>query len=182
MAALIAELPEGVVVTDPDILESYRQDRAADPSAGTPLAVVRPHRTDEDAIATVERAWDLGIRTFDVAPLYGFGAAERRMGAALAGRPRDEFVLSTKVGRLLRPSPDTADQLDDAHLFAVPAELRRVWDFTADGVRRSLDESLGRLGLDAVDILFLHDPEEDNLGPALANGVPALGSAARSCR
>ena len=57
---------------------------------------------EADAQATIERAWELGIRTFDVAPLYGYGAAERRLGAALAGRPRDEFVLSTKVGRLVR--------------------------------------------------------------------------------
>jgi D-threo-aldose 1-dehydrogenase len=60
--------------------------------------------SDADAIATVSRAWDLGVRTFDMAPLYGYGAAERRVGSALAGRPRDEYVLSTKVGRLVRPA------------------------------------------------------------------------------
>jgi D-threo-aldose 1-dehydrogenase len=130
--------------------------------------------TDDEAWAVLDAAWESGIRYFDTAPHYGLGLSERRLGAFLATKPRDEFVLSTKVGRLLRPSPDTADQLDDANLFAVPAGLRRVWDFTAAGVRRSLDESLGRLGLDAVDILYLHDPEEDNLGPALANGVPGL--------
>jgi D-threo-aldose 1-dehydrogenase len=130
--------------------------------------------TDDEAWAVLDAAWESGIRYFDTAPHYGLGLSERRLGAFLATKPRDEFVLSTKVGRLLRPSPDTAEQLDDAHLFAVPAGLRRIWDFTADGVRRSLDESLGRLGLDAVDILYLHDPEEDNLGRALANGVPAL--------
>jgi D-threo-aldose 1-dehydrogenase len=130
--------------------------------------------TDDQAWAVLDAAWESGIRYFDTAPHYGLGLSERRLGAFLSTKPRAEFVLSTKVGRLLRPSPDTADQLDLAHQFAVPAGLRRVWDFTAEGVRRSLDESLGRLGLDAVDILYLHDPEEDDLGPALANGVPGL--------
>lgn len=130
--------------------------------------------TDDDAWAVLDAAWEGGIRYFDTAPHYGLGLSERRLGAYLATKPRGEFVLSTKVGRLLRPSPETADQLDDAHHFAVSAGLRRVWDFTAAGVRRSVEESLGRLGLDAVDILYLHDPEEDDLGRALANGVPGL--------
>ena len=130
--------------------------------------------TDDDAWAVLDAAWESGLRYFDTAPHYGLGLSERRLGAFLATKPRAEFVLSTKVGRLLRPSPDTADQLDDAHHFAVSAGLRRVWDFTAAGVRRSLEESLSRLGLDTVDILYLHDPEEDDLGPAIANGVPGL--------
>ena len=71
--------------------------------------------------------------------------------------------MSTKVGRLLRPSPETADRLDDENQFAVPASLRRVWDFSAGGIRASLEESLERLGLDAVDVLFLHDPDEHDL-------------------
>lgn len=130
--------------------------------------------TDDEAWAVLDAAWDSGIRYFDTAPHYGLGLSERRLGTFLATKPREEYVVSTKVGRLLRPSPGTADRLDTAHQFAVPATLRRVWDFTADGVRRSLEESLGRLGLDRVDVVYLHDPEEDDLGPALATGVPGV--------
>ena len=130
--------------------------------------------TDEQAWAVLDAAWESGTRYFDTAPHYGLGLSERRLGAFLATKPRQEYVVSTKVGRLLRPSPETADRLDLAHQFAVPAAQRRVWDFTAAGVRRSLEESLVRLGLDRVDVLYLHDPEEDDLGPALASGVPAL--------
>jgi len=130
--------------------------------------------SDEVAWAALEAAWDSGIRYFDTAPHYGLGLSERRLGAFLRTKPREEYVVSTKVGRLLRPNPDGAGGTDLAHDFAVPADLRRVWDFTADGIRRSLDESLLRLGLDTVDILFLHDPEEFDLAPALSTGVPAL--------
>jgi D-threo-aldose 1-dehydrogenase len=130
--------------------------------------------TDDEAWAVLDAAWESGMRYFDTAPHYGLGLSERRLGAFLATKPRRDYVVSTKVGRLLRPSPQTADRLDDPHQFAVPASLGRVWDFTANGVRASLEESLERLGVDAVDILYLHDPEEDDLGPALASGVPAL--------
>lgn len=113
--------------------------------------------SEEDARASVNEAWELGVRSFDTAPHYGLGLSERRLGAALRDRPRDEYVLSTKVGRLLRPNPEPTPWDDDG--FAVPGDLHRVWDFTADGVRRSLDESLDRLGLDRVDIVYAHDPE-----------------------
>lgn len=132
--------------------------------------------SDEQAHAVLEAAWDSGIRHFDTAPHYGLGLSERRLGAFLAGKPRAEFVVSTKAGRLLVPDPDGANRLDEANHFAVPADHRRVWDFSADGVRRSLDDSLTRLGLDSVDILYLHDPEEHDLGPALASGLPALAA------
>jgi D-threo-aldose 1-dehydrogenase len=130
--------------------------------------------TDDEAWAVLDAAWESGVRYFDTAPHYGLGLSERRLGAFLATKPRRDYVLSTKVGRLLRPSPQTADRLDDANQFAVPASLERIWDFSADGIRASLEESLQRLGLDAVDVLYLHDPEEDDLGRALASGVPAL--------
>ena len=130
--------------------------------------------TDEQAWAVLDAAWEVGIRHFDTAPHYGLGLSERRLGAFLVTKPRSDFVLSTKVGRLLRPSPETAERLDDANGFAVPAALRRVWDFTENGIRNSLQESLERMGLAAVDVLYLHDPEEDDLRPALDSGVAAL--------
>jgi len=130
--------------------------------------------TDEQAHAVLEAAWDCGVRYFDTAPHYGLGLSERRLGAFLATRLRAEYVVSTKVGRLLQPSPDTAHLQDDAHQFAVPAALRRVWDASADGIRRGLEESLERLGLDRVDVLYLHDPEEHGLEASLASAVPAL--------
>jgi D-threo-aldose 1-dehydrogenase len=128
--------------------------------------------SDETARATVDAAWDAGIRAFDVAPHYGLGLAERRLGSALADRPRDEMLVSTKVGRLLRPSPETAHLQDDG--FAVPADVRRVWDASEHGIRASLDESLQRMGLDRVDLLFLHDPEDYDQAGSLATGLPAL--------
>jgi D-threo-aldose 1-dehydrogenase len=137
---------------------------------------------EADARATVDRAWELGIRTFDVAPLYGYGAAERRLGSALARRPRDEFVLSTKVGRLVRqthaiaPTDDVDPQSIDGRpdAFYVRSEpVRMVFDFSADGVRRSIDESLARLGLDRIDIALIHDPDA-HWAAAIDEAFPAL--------
>jgi D-threo-aldose 1-dehydrogenase len=132
--------------------------------------------SDEDGRAVLEAAWESGIRYFDTAPHYGLGLSERRLGAFLATKPRAEYVISTKAGRLLRPSPGTADRLDDENQFAVPASLRRVWDFSADGIRASLEESLERLGLAQVDVLYLHDPDEHDLESDLSTGVPALAA------
>ena len=83
----------------------------------------------------LDAAWDSGIRYFDTAPHYGLGLSERRLGAFLQTKPRDEYVLSTKVGRLLRPNPDHDGGLDTANDFHVPDDLQRVWDFSADGIR-----------------------------------------------
>jgi D-threo-aldose 1-dehydrogenase len=132
--------------------------------------------SDEDAVATVEHAWELGIRTFDVAPLYGFGAAERRMGLGLRGRPRDEFVIETKVGRLVRqldaiPAGADVDDQDANYARAEPVGL--VFDYSADGVRRSIEESLKRLGLDSIDIALIHDPD-DHWEAAIDGAWPAL--------
>lgn len=126
---------------------------------------------DEDARAAVDAAWDAGVRYFDTAPHYGLGLSERRLGAALAARARDDYVLSTKVGRLLEPV-DVVDGLDDEG-FLVPATHRRRWDFTRDGIRRSLSESLERLGADRVDIVYLHDPD-DHWNDVVDTGFPAL--------
>jgi len=133
----------------------------------------RKELSDADADRILEAAWASGIRYFDTAPHYGLGLSERRLGRFLAGVPRDQYVLSTKVGRLLQPDPAGAGRLDDED-FVVPATYRRVWDFSAAGVRRSVEESLDRLGLDRVDVLYLHDPERWDLQRGLADGLPAL--------
>lgn len=129
---------------------------------------------EDEAHAVLEACWDAGIRYFDTAPHYGLGLSERRLGAFLQTKPRDEFILSTKVGRLLRPNPEGAGQLDMANNFAVPADVKRVWDFTPDGIRASVEESLERLGLDRVDVLFLHDPEKYDVDLAVSSALPAL--------
>lgn len=109
---------------------------------------------DAEATAVVRAAWGAGIRYLDTAPHYGVGLAERRLGAALRDLPRDQATVSTKVGRRLVPR--TGGGLD-RHGFRAPATHERVWDFTADGVRRTLEDSLDRLGLDRVDLVLLHD-------------------------
>lgn len=127
--------------------------------------------TDEVAHAAVDAAWDGGIRTFDTAPHYGLGLSERRLGEALRGRPREEFTISTKVGRLLRPGGQADGR--DREGFAVPAAYTREFDYSADGIRRSLDASLGRLGLDRIDIALIHDPD-DHGEQAFREAYPAL--------
>ncbi|MFI6638422.1 aldo/keto reductase [Streptomyces sp. NPDC050504] len=130
----------------------------------------------ELAAATLDAAWDAGIRYFDTAPHYGLGLSERRVGEALRGRPRAEFTVSTKVGRILEPvAPGAApaDGTDLANGFAVPATHSRRWDFSAEGVRRSITESLERLGLDRIDIVYLHDPD-DHADAAFHQAYPEL--------
>jgi D-threo-aldose 1-dehydrogenase len=127
--------------------------------------------SDADAMATVDAAWGLGIRYYDTAPHYGLGLSERRLGAALRERPRDDYVLSTKVGRLIRPADPPRER--DTEGFVVPGDRRRVWDFSRDGIRRSLEESLGRLGLDRVDVAYLHDPD-DHYREVIDHAYPAL--------
>jgi len=127
--------------------------------------------SDADAQATVDAAWELGIRYFDTAPHYGLGLSERRLGTALASRPRDSYVISSKVGRLLEPNRNPVGLDDDG--YVVPATHRRVWDFGRDGIRRSLTESLERLGLDRVDIVYLHDPDK-YWAEVIETGYPAL--------
>ncbi|MEK9284978.1 MULTISPECIES: aldo/keto reductase [unclassified Bradyrhizobium] len=126
--------------------------------------------SDTDAEATIERAWSLGVRFFDTAPLYGFGLAERRLGGFLRQKPRDSYVISTKVGRLLRAPAGVAGE--DDHYKDTPRE-RPVFDFSHDGVMRSVEESLKRLGLDRVDILLVHDPD-DHFEAAVAGAFRAL--------
>jgi len=121
--------------------------------------------TDETALATVDAAWDSGIRYFDTAPHYGLGLSERRLGAALACKPRDGFVVSTKVGRLLEQNPSYDGSQRDSEGFDVAAELLRRWDHSAAGVRASIESSLKRLGLDRIDLVIIHDPEQNEADP-----------------
>ncbi|MET7358615.1 aldo/keto reductase [Streptomyces sp. NPDC005562] len=129
--------------------------------------------SEEQAAAALDHAWGAGIRYFDTAPHYGLGLSERRLGAALRGRDRSSYVLSTKVGRILEPADEVrGDDLADGG-FAVPQTHRRVWDFSADGVRRSIESSLARLGVDRIDVVFLHDPDH-HADEAFREGYPAL--------
>lgn len=128
--------------------------------------------SDQQAYDTVAAAWQGGVRYFDTAPHYGLGLSERRLGAALQDFPRDEFVISTKVGRLLVRN-DRPAGTDMDHGFDLPDELTRVRDYSADGVRSSLEQSLERLGLDRVDIALVHDAE-DHLEQAAEEAIPAL--------
>jgi D-threo-aldose 1-dehydrogenase len=122
---------------------------------------------DDVAQRTVDAAWDVGIRFFDTAPLYGLGNSEHRLGRALAARPRTELVVATKVGRLLRPGIQADPTWQGA------PDLHSVFDFSYDGALRSLEESLERLGLDRVDIVHIHDPD-DHVDAALAGAYRAL--------
>ena len=128
--------------------------------------------TDDAAADAVAAAWQAGIRYFDTAPHYGLGLSERRLGAALRDYPRDQYVISSKVGRLLVPNENP--QGTDSDGFDVPDDLRRQWDFSRDGVLRSIEATLERTGLDRIDIVYVHDPDEhwteaaDHAMPALA--------------
>jgi aryl-alcohol dehydrogenase-like predicted oxidoreductase len=115
--------------------------------------------SDEQAAATIDRAWERGVRLYDTAPLYGYGSSERRAGAALAGRPRDQFVLASKVGRLLGPASPDSDARQEVWADPPPGVAPR-FDFTAGGVRRCLADSLARLGVQHIDIAHLHDPDD----------------------
>jgi D-threo-aldose 1-dehydrogenase len=128
---------------------------------------------DGEANEAVDAAWDAGLRYFDTAPHYGLGLSERRLGAALAGRPRDQFVVSTKVGRLLEPNPSPSGSDLGHGGFAVHDGLTRVYDYSRDGVLRSLESSLERLQLDRVDIVYVHDPD-DHMDDAIGQAIPAL--------
>ncbi|GHD81487.1 D-threo-aldose 1-dehydrogenase [Salinibacterium amurskyense] len=128
--------------------------------------------TDAEVEEGVAAAWDAGVRYFDTAPHYGLGLSERRLGAQLRTHPRDEYVISSKVGKLLVPNPGGEDRMDDQG-FAVPAVTKRQWDFSRDGIFRSVEESLARTGLDHFDVLYMHDPD-DHFEQASTEGISAL--------
>ena len=125
--------------------------------------------SDEDCTETILTAVDNGINFIDTAPHYGKGTSERRIGRALAGRDRSTFVISTKIGRLLVPS--TTD-IDDFFMDA-DNTVERKFDFSVSGVRKSLEGSLERLGMDSVEVLFIHDPDE-NADAAIIEAYPEL--------
>lgn len=127
---------------------------------------------EEDALAVVEAALDEGLAYVDTAPLYGLGRSEELVGRVLAGRPRSDVTLSTKVGRLLRHDPPRHEQLP-AGMWPDADGLRPVFDFSRDGVLRSFEESLERLGTDRVDVVYVHDPH-DHLDEAISAALPAL--------
>jgi D-threo-aldose 1-dehydrogenase len=133
-----------------------------------PIAGLYRAVSELTAAATVDAAWQHGIRYYDTAPLYGGGVSERRGGAALARHERDEFVISTKVGRLLRPGV-----LADPDIWAEPLPETPVFDYSGAGVRTSHAESLDRLGLSRVDILHIHDPDQ-HYAEAVTEALPEL--------
>jgi len=125
---------------------------------------------ETEAREAIREAWNLGIRWFDTAPHYGLGLSERRLGAELAGRCRSELVVSSKVGRLLVPQSPRGR---DTEGFDVPADQRRVRDYSRDGVLRSIDDTLSRSGLDRLDLVLIHDPD-DHWQEASTQAVPTL--------
>jgi D-threo-aldose 1-dehydrogenase len=133
--------------------------------------------TDEAAVAVIERALAAGITYLDTAPLYGHGLAERRIGRAIIGTPRNELVLSTKVGRLLREDapPDLSQYYRGVPFYKDVPSAGPVWDFSDDGIRASVAESAERVGVERFDILHLHDPDE-HFREASTTGFEALAA------
>lgn len=137
---------------------------------GAPIAGLFAPLSEEAARATLEAAWRIGIRAYDTAPHYGAGLSESRLGAFFATRPRQEVVVATKVGRLLVP---TDEDVEGAESFYGTPKMRRERDYSRAGALRSVTESCARLGLDHLDIVFVHDPD-DHFGQALDETLPAL--------
>lgn len=129
-----------------------------------PLGGLHEAIAEQDAIDTIDRCWDVGIRYFDSAPVYGYGNAERAVGAALGGKPRDQFTLETKVGRLLLEDgpPEREDTMvlwKGEQLYRGTRGVRPYFDFSYDGVMKSIEDSRIRMGIDRFDILHIHDPD-----------------------
>ncbi len=146
---------------------------------GAPLGNLFAPVPDDEAEAAIDTAWDASVRFFDTAPFYGFGLSEHRFGRVLRRKPRGEFVLCTKVGRLL--DPDEAAPRERG-VFVDGLSFRARFDYSADGTLRSIEHSLMRLGLPRLDVVLIHDAAEDPHGPAwrdrfaeaMAGAAPAL--------
>lgn len=159
--------------------------RAGVALGGAPLGNLYRALSDDDAVAVVRRAWNRGIRYFDTAPHYGHGLSERRFGAALRDVPRTAFVLSTKVGRILHP--DASAPASQHGYVEVPAFVQR-YDYTREGVLRSLDDSRKRLGLDRIHLVYVHDLDrathgddfERHFKALLDGGLPSLAELKRA--
>jgi D-threo-aldose 1-dehydrogenase len=144
---------------------------------GAPLGNLFEIVPEADAQASLQAAWQVGIRHFDTAPHYGAGLSEHRMGAAMRNWPRAEFTLSTKVGRMLEPAQDVPE-VDEGFTRALP--FRRRVDYSAAGALRSIEDSLQRLGLARIDTVYIHDVSEDWLGAAWTQRMDeAMQGAAR---
>jgi D-threo-aldose 1-dehydrogenase len=151
---------------------------------GAPLGNLYRALSNDAAARVVRRAWDLGVRYFDTAPHYGQGLSERRIGTVLRSVPRDRYILSTKVGRLLIAD---AHAPRDQHGYVDTLPYVTRYDYTTDGVRRSLDASLERLGVARIDLVFVHDIDVATHGgehaarfrDMLDGALPALASLKR---
>jgi D-threo-aldose 1-dehydrogenase len=131
---------------------------------GGALKLPRAEYSEDDAAAALEAAWAGGVRYYDTAPFYGRGISEQRLGRFLGGRCGEPFVLSTKVGRLIRPArsvqrPSVRTAMGD------PATWEVHYDYSRDGVLRSIEDSIQRLGVSAVDLVLVHDLDQVHLGP-----------------
>ena len=126
---------------------------------GVPLGNEFEVVSDEDAYETLEAAWNAGVRYYDVSPWYGLGLGERRYGNFLHNKNRDDYVLSSKVGKLLQASPHNDAK---SNFPFSPSPNNVVFDYTADGVRRSIEDSLQRMGVSRLDMAFVHDISPDN--------------------
>lgn len=124
---------------------------------------------ESDVASAIHTAFDLGVNYIDTAPLYGNGTAERRIGRYLEGVPRGDFVISTKVGRRLVSAENSRDE----QFVDADRNVESIFDFSAEGVERSLTESLERLGLDSVELVLIHDPD-DHADQAISQAYPAL--------
>jgi D-threo-aldose 1-dehydrogenase len=126
---------------------------------GVPLGNEFAVITEKDAYATLEAAWSAGVRYYDTSPWYGLGLCERRFGNFLHTKDRSDYVLSSKVGKLLKASRENNAK---EYFPFTPSPNNLVYDYTADGVKRSIEDSLQRLGVDALDVVFVHDLSPDN--------------------
>jgi D-threo-aldose 1-dehydrogenase len=148
---------------------------------GAPLGNLFARVDEDEAQAVLELAWNNDVRHFDTAPFYGFGLSEHRFGQALRNRPRDSFMLSTKVGRILEPAPNAA-LAEERFSFVGGLPFEVHFDYSADAARRSIEDSLQRLGLARIDVVYIHDVGEDTHGPdwearfeeAMKGAAPAL--------
>jgi D-threo-aldose 1-dehydrogenase len=140
---------------------------------GAPIGGLYTPVPEKSALATVRRALERGMRYVDTAPHYGAGRGEERFGRALDGVPRASYAISTKVGRRLVPLG--TEEPSEFEGFADPPPYKRKWDWSRDGILRTLESSLRRLGLDRVDIAYLHDPD-DHEDEVYATAYPALAA------